>query len=94
MRFGTTNTRYKDAFDIYYLKNTARADVIKQYIEKYIYGDETMNVNSANDVYNRLKNILTNEAYISAVKRSKKNWIGVPVEQVLQENLLFFYELI
>ncbi|MCF0141399.1 MAG: nucleotidyl transferase AbiEii/AbiGii toxin family protein, partial [Mogibacterium sp.] len=60
LRFGTTNTRYKDAFDIYYLKNTARADVIKQYIEKYIYGDETLNVNSANDVYNRLKNILTN----------------------------------
>ncbi|MCF0127550.1 MAG: nucleotidyl transferase AbiEii/AbiGii toxin family protein [Pseudobutyrivibrio sp.] len=93
LRFGITNTRYKDVFDIYFLKDSARIDVLNRCMNKYIFGDNTLKVKSAEDVYERLNGVFMNDEYINAVKRSKKNWLGVPVEKVLQENLRFFNDL-
>jgi predicted nucleotidyltransferase component of viral defense system len=93
LRFGTRNTRYKDVFDIYYLKDTVKIDKMKLCMNKYIYSDTTLNVKSSEDVLARLNIVFMDSTYINSVKHSKKNWIGIQVEKVLQDNLAFFQKL-
>lgn len=93
LRFGTRNTRYKDVFDIYYLKDSVRTDKMTHCMKKYIYDDQTLHVRSAEDVVNRLKIVFADSEYINAVKHSRKNWIGVQVERVLLDDLSFFQNL-
>lgn len=93
LRFLTRNTRYKDVFDIYYLKDTVDNERLQGCIAKYIYEDDTLAVNNINDVVSRLEQIFSDRGYIREVKRSRKNWLGVDVEKVLQGDLEFFRNL-
>lgn len=90
LRFLTRNTRYKDVFDIYYLKDSVDLEKMKYCISKYIYEDATLAVNNSDDIISRLETVFSDESYIREVNRSRKNWIGVDVERVLDEDLKFF----
>ena len=90
LRFMTRNTRYKDVFDIYYLKDNVNIEKIQYCISKYIYGDGTLSVNNIDDVISRLEMVFSDKSYIKEINRSRKNWIGVDVEKVLNEDLEFF----
>ena len=90
LRFMTRNTRYKDVFDIYYLKDYVNLEKIQYCISKYIYGDGTLSVNNIDDVVSRLEMVFSDKSYIKEINRSRKNWIGVDVEKVLNEDLEFF----
>ena len=90
LRFMTRNTRYKDVFDIYYLKDNVNLEKIQYCISKYIYGDGTLSVNNIDDVISRLEMVFSDKSYIKEINRSRKNWIGVDVEKVLNEDLEFF----
>lgn len=90
LRFLTRNTRYKDVFDIYYLKDTVDSEKLQYCISKYIYEDDTLSVNNIDDIISRLEMVFSDKLYIREVNRSRKNWIGVDVEKVLNEDLEFF----
>ena len=90
LRFLTRNTRYKDVFDIYYLKDSVDLEKMKYCISKYIYEDATLAVNNSDDIISRLETVFSDESYIREVNRPRKNWIGVDVERVLDEDLKFF----
>lgn len=90
LRFMTRNTRYKDVFDIYYLKDNVNLEKIQYCISKYIYGDGTLSVNNIDDVISRLEMVFSDKSYFKEINRSRKNWIGVDVEKVLNEDLEFF----
>ena len=94
LRFMTRNTRYKDVFDIYYLKDNVNLEKIQYCISKYIYGDGTLSVNNIDDVISRLEMVFSDKSYIKEINRSRKNWIGVDVEKDLNEvkNQLFLYD--
>lgn len=38
----------------------------------------------------RLEMVFSDKSYIKEINRSRKNWIGVDVEKVLNEDLEFF----
>ena len=42
VRFGSRSTRYKDVFDIYYLKEEVDVNKLRGCIEKYIFADNTL----------------------------------------------------
>ena len=93
LRFLTRNARYKDVFDIYYLKDSVDIGKIKYCMTKYIYEDETLAVNHIDDVISRLEMIFSDKAYVKEINRSRKNWLGIEVEKVLKEDLEFFISL-
>ena len=93
LRFMTRNTRYKDVFDIYFLKKSADVKKLKECIKQYIYDDDTLEVNNIDDVVSRLEMVFKNQSYIWEVDRSNKNWIGIETEKVLEDNLSFFRSL-
>ena len=71
LRFMTRNTRYKDVFDIYYLKDNVNLEKIQYCISKYIYGDGTLSVNNIDDVISRLEMVFSDKSYIKEINRSR-----------------------
>lgn len=94
LRFLTRNTRYKDVFDIYFLKDTVDSEKLKHCMSRYIYEDDTLAVNRIEDVISRLEAIFSDKGYIREIKRSRKNWLGIDVETVLRGDIDFFRNLI
>lgn len=90
VRFGSRSTRYKDVFDIYYLKSDVDMDKLRDCIQKYIFADETLkNVDSMNELVKRVERVFTNKKYLSELEKSGKNWLGIPTDTVLKENTDF-----
>lgn len=90
VRFGSRSTRYKDVFDIYYLKEEVDVDKLRGCIEKYIFADNTLrNVTSMDEVVKRVERVFTNKKYISDLEKSGKNWLGVSTNTVLKEDVDF-----
>lgn len=90
VRFGSRSTRYKDVFDIYYLKSDVDMDKLRDCIQKYIFADETLkNVDSMNEVVKRVERVFTNKKYLSELEKSGKNWLGIPTDTVLKEDTDF-----
>ena len=90
VRFGSRSTRYKDVFDIYYLKEEVDVDKLRGCIEKYIFADNTLrNVTSMDEVVKRVERVFTNKKYLSDLEKSGKNWLGVSTDTVLKEDVDF-----
>lgn len=53
LRFGTRSTRYKDVFDICYLSESADKDKLLRCIQRYIYEDSFLPVDSMNKIIRR-----------------------------------------
>ena len=93
VRFGSRSTRYKDIFDIYYLRNGVDMNQLKNCIRKYIFEDETLKgVSTMDEVVKRIERVFSNKKYIQEVEKSEKNWVGIPVNEVLEKNLEFLKE--
>lgn len=89
IRFGTRFTRYKDVFDIYYLSDLVDRNQLQQCIEKYILSDETLGVTTLDEVKKRAERLFTNSTYKKKVEQSRKNWLDMSVEEVIQKDLEF-----
>ena len=46
------------------------------------------------DVVNRLEMIFCDKTYIQNIKNSKKNWIGISIDDILKEDLSYFKSLL
>ena len=93
LKFGAFSTRYKDVFDIYYLCGLVDTDKLKQCIDELIYSDEGMKENSIQDIQRRVSGIFRNQTYLSRLKTSRKNWLGVELETVINGIMEFLNRL-
>lgn len=93
LRFGTRSTRYKDIFDIFYLSSRVNSKKLNQCIQRFIYEDNTLSVNTPEDIISRMTAVLINERFLQSVKKSKKNWTDVPTEEVFKKCLEFIHTL-
>ena len=93
VRFMTRSTRYKDVFDIYFLKSNINKKKLKECIKKYIYDDETLAVNNIEDIVNRLEIIFSDKIYIRELNKSRKNWLEAETGKVLEADIELFKNL-
>lgn len=89
LRFGTRSTRYKDVFDINYLSDKINKTKLNQCIKKYIYDDNSLNVNNKEELKNRIQTVFENKQFINEIKKSNKNWLEKDIEEVLDSNINF-----
>lgn len=89
LRFGTRSTRYKDVFDIYYLSQNANNENMKKCIKRYIFEDLSLPVNNMSEMIRRLERVFQNRTFVVNIEKSRKNWVGENVEEVLRKNLEF-----
>ena len=84
IRFGARTSRYKDIFDIYYLSRSVDNQMVKAYIAKYIFGDNTLALNTMEEMKSRIENTLSNPTFLDRIDSSKKNWLDIPTKDVVQ----------
>jgi predicted nucleotidyltransferase component of viral defense system len=93
LKHDITSTRFKDIFDICYLSDKASDEKLKLCIKRYIFEDKTLDINTKTDIVTRMERILNNKLFISNIKTSKKNWLDLSLEEVLQKDLEFIRNL-
>ena len=62
-----------------------------QYIEQIIYNDSEMKEENIQDIENKLKILFSNKIFIGNLKDARNNWLGIPIDEVL-ENILDFIQ--
>lgn len=90
LRFGTFSTRFKDVFDIYYLKDHVDSKRLFTCLDAYIFSDGGMRENSTFDIYNRIRKIFSDKSYLKRLSSSDKNWTGEDIGAVMAAILAFF----
>ena len=93
LRHDIASTRFKDIFDICYLSDKVSDKKLKACIKRYIFEDTTLDVNTKSDIVSRMERILSSKLFISNIKTSKKNWLDLSLEEVLQKDLEFIRNL-
>lgn len=75
LKFGPLSTRFKDVYDIYYLKDTVDKEKLSIALDSYIFRDESMKEKSGNDISKRLRFTFSDMVYIKSLDKSEKRWI-------------------
>ncbi len=89
LKFGAASTRYKDIFDMYYLKDRIDMGNLKKCISEYILEDSGMKENSRNDIIRRLERTFRSNRYRDRLANSDKNWLEIDIDETLNGLLEF-----
>lgn len=93
LKFGTFSTRYKDIFDMYYLKDHIQKEKLLNSLEIYIFSDEGMKENSISDVEKRLQRVFADKRYKQTLDKCDKRWIDEDIDIILNELLNFIRKI-
>lgn len=89
LKFGPFSTRYKDVYDMYYLKDSVDREKLITALDTYIFSDTAMKENTRSDIENRLKITFKDRGYIRRLDTSDKRWIDEKID-VITSGLLDF----
>ena len=93
LKFGTNSTRFKDVFDIFYLSQHVELTKLKRCMDAYIISDRRMHENNEQDVLSRVRRIFADKRYLKQMDESGKNWLDIPVKEVVEGVIEFFENL-
>lgn len=93
LKFGPFSTRYKDIYDMYYLKDFIDREKLMVALDTYIFNDGAMKENTGSDIVKRLKITFEDNSYIKRLDTSDKRWIDEEIS-VITNGLLEFMEKI
>ena len=93
LKFGPFSTRYKDVYDMYYLKNHTDRSKLLSALDVYVFNDNTMREKKITDIVRRLKFIFNDRTYINNLDKSDKRWLDKPIEEITKELLEFVNKL-
>ena len=82
--FGVNDRRYKDIYDMYYLKDFIDSERLKKYIELLIIDDIQMRENSLIDVVKRLQIVFENKKFLKYISKSRQRWLDEDVENIVE----------
>lgn len=88
--FGVNDRRYKDIYDMYYLKDELKKDKFLRYIDRLIFKDESMRENTMDDIVRRHENSFKDKSFLKRISNSRQRWIDVEVEIIAEEIIAFF----
>ena len=89
LKFGPFSTRYKDVYDMYYLKDFVNREKLRVALNTYIFDDVTMKENTGSDIVRRLKITFSDKGYTSRLDTSDKRWIDEEIDVVTARLLEF-----
>lgn len=93
LRLGAFSGRYKDVFDMYFLRDKITRRTLKSYMKMYIYDDPKMRERDAAAVAERARNILQSSGYTRGLRNKKFAWIDVDPSSVVQSLMEFLVGL-
>ena len=91
--FGVNDKRYKDIYDVYYLKDYLNKDKFMQYIKLLIFDDVMMRENTMADVTRRVENVFKDEHFLKLISTSRQRWFDDEIEDIAKGIVDFFKDL-
>ena len=91
--FGQNSRRYKDVYDMYYLKDLARADKIQTVIATLIYKDSGMRENTMDDIVSRVSGTFSNKQYLDRVSSSRQRWLDDDIHDIANGIITYLKQL-
>ena len=82
LKFGANSRRYRDIYDMSYLKNVASDGKMADMIRILIFDAAEMYENTMDDIVKRLSNIFKDEQYLSRVSGSRQRWIDNDIHEI------------
>ena len=93
LRFGSNSRRYRDLFDMFYLKDLASAEKMLDMIRILIFDDLEMRENTMEDVIRRLNKTFEDEHYLSRVSGSRQRWIDNDIHEIVERIMSYLNNL-
>ena len=91
LKLGVNSRRYKDVYDLFYLKDLISSEKLKNAIDVLILQDEEMFENSVKDIVRRIKRAFNDEQYVARVSESRQRWIDDDIHEIM-EGIVTFVE--
>ena len=94
LKFGANSRRYKDIYDMYYLRTVVSKDKMKELMEILIFRDSEMFENSVDDIIKRLKGTFKDEKYLKRVSESRQRWMDNEIHEISNGIVDYIMELV
>lgn len=91
--FGVNDKRYKDIYDMYYLKDYVDTEKLLQCITILIFDDTQMRENSMEDIIRRVENSFKDKRYLERISTSRQRWIDEDIEDIADAIVTFLKQL-
>ena len=93
LKLGAFSGRYKDVFDMYFLKDKLSKRTLRAYVRMYIFDDKKMRERDGDAVVSRVKAVLAQKSYVAGLRNKKFAWIDTDPSEVVS-GLVNFLELL
>lgn len=93
LKFGSFSTRYKDVYDMYYLKDVVNREKLMMALDTYIFSNTTMKERNGSDIEKRLKITFSDRGYVRRLDTSDKRWIDEEIDVIMRGILEFVRKL-
>lgn len=90
--FGPSSRRYKDIYDMYFLKSVAQRDKLYSLIELLIFEDTGMRENTMAHIIRRITSTFRDERYLSRVSTSRQRWVDDDIHEIADSIIEYLEE--
>ena len=91
--FGSRSRRYKDIYDMYYLRTVAKKSKILNLIDHYIFSDEGMRENTMQEILERVSHAFGDKQYLRRVDTSRQRWMDDDIKEITDGIVYFLTDL-
>lgn len=82
LKFGPASRRYKDIYDMYYLKDHVNAEKFDKMVNALIFSDLEMRENTYSEIAERVGFTFSDNSYLQRVSASKQRWIDEDITTI------------
>ncbi len=82
LKFGPLSTRFKDVYDMYYLKDTVDKKKLLAALDTYIFSDNSMREKDGMDMSKRLRFTFNDKIYLKSLDTSDKRWVDDDIHEI------------
>jgi predicted nucleotidyltransferase component of viral defense system len=94
LKFGSASRRYKDIYDMFYLKDIVSTSKLLEIIELLIFKDDGMFENDMTDVIRRISTTFSDEQYLQRVSGSRQRWLDNDIHEIADGIVSYFEQAV
>lgn len=93
LKFGPGSRRYKDIYDMYYLKDHMNDEKFDEIVNVLIFSDPGMRENNYSEIAKRVEFTFGDKAYLQRVSASGQRWIDEDIE-IIAKGILDVFKVL
>lgn len=93
LKLGRYSTRYRDIFDLYYLKDIISKDSLKKCIDALIINDPEMREQDMETIISRFEKSAMERSFLKGAERTDRNWLDIEPERAVKSIADFLKKL-